>query len=607
MTAVVSLIHLFIQFNMRKLITNLTAYLTLCCCSAMAQAQETAGNQKETQVANSAVQTTPQLSEGLPVRSVIIILHRAEKQIIADSLETKAFYDAFGLKPGTNFRQYLADLAIKKIESQPDIRNARYELYNSELSGPVVFVVHVYFLKPGELKTIAGKKGMTQTKSFQGFPVITETDHSKLMFILNGGVGLFNEVNAFFSKGPEFTQGNPVANDPATKGVRFWGEAYLEPGIAGITRLGKSKWYGYGAATVLVSGRNSSDIYSKGPAAFFDWERLYGGLLATGLGKKKNTNIDASYGRQFFQLNDGFLISKFSGSANAGPRASVYLNSRTAFQKAALAKIHSGKWMLQGFFLEPEELFKDKQTNTNYAGGGITYNNNKNLDAGIYYIATSGGTSKYRTPQGSFDKKGMYIINPKLWLKDIAGTGLFLKSEYAYQSHSNYDMRSNAWYVGAGLSKNKWRFKPSLYYRYAFMQGDDSLSTRYEKFDPILTGGLGNWVQGINFRKVAGNGNIISHRVELKSYLSKSWEVSLDYFLLKANTYSNIGALAPIAKLKGDTYGQEITLTSRYFLSSHFMLLTVFSHAIPGNAIKNAFSSETYNWTSLQAALFMFF
>jgi hypothetical protein len=553
------------------------------------------------------IKTFPQISEGIPVRSVIIILHKEPGQVIADSLETDAFYKAFGLRPGASFRQFIADMAIRKIEAQPDIRSANYELYNTELSGPLIFVLHVFFLKPGEYKTVAGKKGMLATQSGRDFPLIVQTDKAKLMFILNGGVGIFNEVNAFFGQGPAFTKGNPVATNPAGKGVRFWGEGYLEPGLAGIFRFGKSKLYGYGAATILASGRNTSDIYSEGPASYLDWERLYAGLLAVGIGKNQRTNIDVSYGRQFFQLNDGFLISKFSGSANAGPRGSVYLNSRTAFQKSAQLKIHSGKWMLQGYFLEPEELFKDKQSNTNYAGGGLTYNDNQHFEAGMYYIATTGGTSKYNTPQGAFVKKGMYIINPKLWIKNIAGTGLFFKSEYAYQSHTTAAMQANAWYAGLGLSKEKWKYRPSLFYRYAFMQGDDSLSNRFEKFDPILTGGLGNWVQGINFRKVAGNGNIISHRLELKSYFSKSWEVSLDYFLLQAHTASNIGALAPIAKLNGKTYGQELTLTSRYFLSNHFMLLTVFSHGVPGNAIKNAFTTPVYSWTSLQAALFMFF
>jgi hypothetical protein len=114
-------------------------------------------------------------------------------------------------------------------------------------------------------------------------------------------------------------------------------------------------------------------------------------------------------------------------------------------------------------------------------------------------------------------------------------------------------------------------------------------------------------VQGINFRKVVGNGNIVSHRVELKANFSRAFEVSLDYFFLKAHTLSNVGALAPISKLNARTYGQEITLTTRYFLSNHFMLLGVFSYSAPGEAIRSAFPTEIYPWLSLQGALFMFF
>lgn len=522
-------------------------------------------------------------------------------------METEAFYQAFQLRPGSVFRQSFADYAIKRISEEGYIRNARYELFNSNYGSPLVMVVHVVYLKTGEHKTIAGKKGMMKTGAIRDFPLLLETDRLQLTLLFNGGAGLFNENNAFFSKGAEFTKGNPVADNPAGKGVRFWGEMYLEPGIAGITRMGNSKFYAYGAASVLISGRNTSDIYSNGPALFADFERLYAGVLVAGLGKNKQTNIDLSAGRQFFQLNDGFLIAKFSGSANAGERGSVYLNSRTAFEKTIIGRSQINNWHLQAFFLEPQELFKDKQSNTNYTGISVMYNNNKLIDAGFTYIYTTGGTTMYRTPQGNFAKKGMYVINPKLWLKDIASTGLFFRSEYAYQAHSSADMRSNAWYLGLGIKKNKWKYSPSLYYRYAYMQGDDSTSITYEKFDPILTGGLGNWVQGINFRKVVGNGNIISHRVELKANFSKSFEVSLDYFFLKAHTLSNLGALAPIAKLNSHTYGQELTLTTRYLLNSHFMLLGILSYAKPGDAIQKAFPDEVYPWTSVQAALFMFF
>lgn len=549
----------------------------------------------------------PQFAEGLPVRQVIIILEKNGRQVLADSSETDAFYRAFQLRPGSPFRQAFADKAIQTINAQTEIQSSSYLLYNSHYSDPVIIVVKVIFLKPGEHKLVDKKKGMAKTGAIRDFPLVYQSEKLQVSALFNGGIGLFNENNALFSKGAEFTRGNPIATKPAGKGVTFWGEAYLEPGLAAITQVGSSKTYLYGAASLLVSGRNTTDIYSEGATAYAAFERLYGGVLFTGLCKKKHTNIDISAGRQFFQLNDGFLIAKFSGSANAGERGSVYLNSRTAFQKTALLKFHSGNWQAQAFFLEPQELFKNRQSNTNYSGAGFTYNNNKTIDAGLTYIQVTGGTSVYASPFGIISKKGMYIINPKFWLQDIGGTGIFIKSEYAYQGHTNADMRSSAWYVGAGIRKSKHKYKPSLYYRYAFMKGDDSLSRRYERFDPILTGGLGNWVQGIDFRKVNGNGNIISHRIEAKANLSKQFEVSADIFLLRANTLFNVGSLSPIAKLKDLNYGHEVTVTTRYFLNQHFMFLGIFSYAKPGAALENAFADKIYPWTSIQGALFMFF
>ncbi len=590
------------RFNLIRVTLLKYVVSGLLCIPALLQT-----NAQENGFENPGIRVSPESNEGIPISSVVIILHRNGKSLLTDSLETDAFYQAFDIRPGSAFKQLVTDMAINTIEKQTDIKSAKYEVYNSGPGSPVVIVIHVYFLSEGESKKIETKKGMFNTKSLKDFPVITETSYSKLAIVLNGGVGLFNESNGLFAKGPEFTLGNPVADDPAVNGVRFWGESYAELGLAGIWQLGNSKFYAYGSASALLSARNTSDLYSHGATIFLDAERLYAGVLGARLGKSKNINIDASFGRQSFQLNDGFLISKFSGSANAGDRGNVYLNSRTAFQKTAILRTQFGSMSIDGFFLEPEELFKDKQSNTNYAGGTLAYNDNKTIDAGISYITVPSGSSEYSTPQGKIPKKGMYLINPKLWLEDIAGTGLFLKSEYAYQSNRNANMKTNAYYVGIGLKKSKWFLKPSIYYRYAFMQGDDSASERYERFDPVLTGGLGNWVQGINFRKIIGNGNIISHRVELKGYLSESFEVSLDYFLLSADTYSNLGGLPPITNLKAKDFGHEITIQSRYYISNNFLFLGIISYAKPGSAITKAFDDGVYSWTSYQAALFMYF
>lgn len=552
---------------------------------------------------------TSQAGEGLPIGSVILLVHKDGKEYLADSVQVALFEKDVNIYPGSIFNQSIADMAVKRINTDARVKSAEYDLYGTNLTSPVIMVINIHILAPGERKEYAGKSGMVVSGKVRDFPLLYENKNAELTLILNGGVGLYNEDNAFFSQGAAFTKGNPIADDPAGKGVRFWGEAYLEPGIAGIIQLGSSNIYAYGAVSGLFSGRNTADIYSKGGDMYADFERLYAGVLFTGLGKKQNASLSASYGRQFYQLNDGFLISKFSGSANAGPRASVYLNSRTTFQKTGLVKFAAKRWSGQAFYLEPEELFKakGKQTNIAYAGGYVGYNDNKHWDVGFAYINRVGGKGSYAAPDDNIPKKGLNIINPKLWISNIGGMGIFFKSEYAYEFNKERTMSANGWYVGGGVNLTKVRTRPMFYYRYAFMQGDNPDTKMYTRFDPILTGGLGNWVQGINMRKVTGNGNIISHRLQAKINPLPSLEVSFDYFHLRSDTYLNLGALAPLSNLKSKHLGDELTLQAQYFLNQRFMLLGVASLAVPGQGIKDALPESAKNWTSVQLALFMFF
>lgn len=546
------------------------------------------------------VEVVPNTVEGIPIRSVVILLEKEGKEYLADSLEMEAFYNAFKLRPGGVFRQISADLALTVFLEQKEIKQAGYKVYTSEITGPVVLVVRASFDEEGEaFQPQSSKKEIS-------FPTILETERSKLTLILNGAIGFYHDQNAFFSKGPEFTQGNPVATNPAVRGGRFWGETFLEPGIGGITQIKNSRFYTYGAASFLVSARNTTDIYSEGAAAFVTVERLYGGLLLPQLGKNNNLNIDVSAGRQFFQLNDGFLFSRFSGSANAGERGSLYLNSRTAYQMTVWGKANWKKFNFSAYYLEPQELFKDRQSDTRFLGGGVTYNDNKNLDLGFHYITINSSKSSYTTPNGRIPMEGLQTLNPKLWISNIAGKGIFLKSEYAFQRHSTANMVSNAWYMGVGLTKPSWKFSPIFYYRYAFMKGDNPATGRFERFDVLQSGGLGNWVQGINFKKIIGDGNLITHRIEVKGYLAKNMDLSLDYFFLKADSFSNLGSLAPIADLKSKDYGHEVTGTYRYFWKN-YLFLSVISWSSPGDAISSSFDSNVYDWMTFQASTFMFF
>jgi hypothetical protein len=550
----------------------------------------------------SLVEIPPVQAEGLPIQLVeVYIIEDGVTRILKDK-EYEDFISYFHLKSKGSFHPFDYKQTKKLMLAREEVLAATYKTFNDAFYGPLTIPWYITVGAEGDVKK---NKGLIPTGNWKELPLLYEDDQSELTFILNGGLGAFLDNNGFFGEGAAFTQGNPIADKPADFGATYWTEAYLEPGVGGISELGNTDIYIYGALSAMFTTRIGNDVFSSRSTVFADFERAYAGVIVPRLGKNEKGKLDISFGRNFFQLNDGFLFSKFAGSANAGDRGSVYLNGRTAFQKTALATYTSDKWSVRAFFVEPQELFRESQTNTNYTGATVGYNDSKHFDVNLTILQRTNGLGQYRLPNGaSISKEGLWVINPKIWINNILNEGLFFKSELAYQAKSG--MRSHAWYVGGGIQRDDIKFKPSLYYRYAFMQGDDPTTSTYERYDPLLSSGLGNWVQGINFRKVVGNGNFVTHRIELKGSLSEKWQLALDAFFLRAEELNNLGGLAPVSNLSDRDFGQEYSLNLRYFINRHFLLQTVFSHAVPQNAITNNLP-DSKSWQTLQFSLFMFY
>jgi len=548
------------------------------------------------------VEIPPVQAEGLPIQLVeVYVIEDGVTRILKDG-EFESFLTYFNLKNKGVFHPLDYKQTKKLILAREEVLDATYKTFNDAFYGPLTVR---WYITAGEIQEEQKTKGLISTGKWSDLPMLYEDERSELTFILNGGLGAFLDYNGFFGEGAAFTQGNPIADQPADFGATYWTEAYLEPGIGGISALGNTDIYIYGALSAMFTTRIGNDIFSSGSTVFADFERAYAGFLVPRLGKNDNGKLDISLGRNFFQLNDGFLFSKFAGSANAGDRGSVYLNARTAFQKTILATFTSKNWTFRGFFVEPQELFADSQTNINYTGATVGFNDSSKYDFNLTVLQRTNGIGQYRLPDGeSIDKKGLWVINPKLWFSNLFDEGLFLKSEFAYETKPG--MRTHAWYIGGGIQRNDLKFKPSLYYRYAFMKGDDPNTETYERYDPLLSSGLGNWVQGINFRKVIGNGNIVSHRIELRGSLSDKWQVALDAFFLRADELNNLGGLAPVSNLTDTNFGQEYTVNLRYFLNRHFLFQGVFSHAVPQDAILNNLP-DARSWQTFQFSLFMFY
>lgn len=550
----------------------------------------------------SLVEVTPIQAEGLPVEAVEVFV--IEEGLIREvtGSEYEDFLEYFNLQNKGIFHP--ADFAItrKSIESREEVSEATFKTFNGTFYGPVTVR---WYITVRSREKAGGRRGLFPSGTWEDFPLLYEDDRSELTFILNGGAGTFLDHNGFFGQGDAFTQGSPVADQPAGFGSAYWSEVYIEPGIGGIAALREDKAYVYGAVSGMFTSRLGADIFSSNSTVFGAFERAYIGILLPRLGKNKNGKLDISAGRNFFQLNDGFLFSKVAGSANAGDRGSLYLSGRTAMQKTVLATFTTNRWRINSFFIEPQELFRESQTNINYTGGTVGYNDNKKLDVNLTVLQRTGGAGTYQLPEGeSLERKGLWVLNPKLWLSNLFEAGIFLKSEFAYQFKSG--MRAYAWYLGGGIRRNDIKFKPSLYYRYAFMQGDNPETRTYERFDALLSSGLGDWVQGINYRKTLGNGNLRTHRIELKGSLSEKWQLALDAFFLRADQLNNLGGLVPISTLSDTDFGREFTANLRYYINQHFLLQGVVSRAIPGKAILNNLP-EAKPWQTFQLSLFMFY
>lgn len=298
-----------------------------------------------TGLAQETQKINPEFANGNFIDEVRIIVVENNLETVVDETEMENFYKAFFIKPGSTFNPLLTDLALNRIKEEEFVTDAKYELFESAtgtgtLGRSVLLKIYVTLSQLKEESSV--EKGFLTKDGAKDFPVIYESGKAQFKLFLNGGLGLYNDVNPLFAQGEKFTQGNPIADAPPGKETRFWAEAFLEPGISGISKLGKSNIYAYDEISALVSARNTTDIYSSGSAAFIAFERLYGGFLATGIGKNKDITINANYGRNFFQLNDGFYSPAIPAPRTPG-RVEVFIFLRELLFKKMPISRFSGK------------------------------------------------------------------------------------------------------------------------------------------------------------------------------------------------------------------------------------------------------------------------
>jgi hypothetical protein len=561
--------------------------------------------QTGTGAANRGVQIHPEIAEGRPIRLVYIHLVKSTGDPSKDDRLRGQVGNAFAVGKGATFRQLVAEFGLKRVRELASVQSAELALYQTVPSGQVVVVL---FVSPEKEAAIAPKKqeGMLTTGNIRDFPTIFENDSSKFTFILNGGAGIFSDTNPWFGGyGEAFNGSNPTAEDPLGSGNSTWIEGYIEPGFGGIFQLSDYPLYPYGAVSYLMSGSDGHDIYNSGTRGYGDFEKLYAGVIWDL--PKKNSLVNVSLGKQVYQLRDGFLLSKIPVSTSIGERAALYLGPRLTSKNTALVRAKAFGLGLDAFLIEPSEI-DEIATDTQLAGGNLQYQFSQ-LEAAFTYFYVPQSKSIYRTPDGrQLPREGLRTFNPSLSMTKLFGLdGPWIKAEYAFQNHEDFDMSAQAGYIWAGYQAQKCPWQPALSYRWSIFTGDDPDTQTFERFDPLFSGGLGNFLPGINFSKIYKNANLITNRATFSIKPLDTLEFILDYFHHRADDLNNFGGIGPLQTLKSKDIGQELTLTAYYYIGKHLFFQGIGSVGIPGDAIEQAVGGGTEDWYTFQAAMYVFF
>lgn len=542
-----------------------------------------------------AIVPLPAAATGKPIARITIEIAASSGDPVRDEAALGAARAATGTLAGRPYRPLLVDMALGALVSDGMVRGATHRPSLDATRDVLDIVVSL------DLAPVAPKDPDPRVEAPR-FPVIHQDERSKFSFIIGGGVGGYYDTNPWFGAADLFNAGNPLAGQ-LPGGRTGWGEAYLELGIGGAAQLGDTPFYAFGALSGIYSLSRGQDIFTRVNRNFLHPEKAYIGVLYAD--RDTGNSAQLSFGRQTWTLNDGFLISMVAGSSNAGERGATYLGPRNSTDVSALFTGEFGRGRFAFFYIDPDEL-EDLESNTTIAGVNLGYRFTDSFSADVSYITIPRSDSSYRTPSGALlPRQGTRTFGIHALYRPTTPDHVWLAGEVYRQTNSNFAMSARAGYATVGYIAGSMPWSPSISYRYASFSGDDPETERFERFDSLMSTGLGNWLQGISFGKVYRNANLNTHRIQVNLAPQEGMNLTFSWHGLRADQLNNLGANPALSTLTSRDIGDEYTATVRWALDRNRYFQVVASRAVPGQALRSIGASKP--WSTLQASLYVNF
>lgn len=542
----------------------------------------------------------PDFADGQTIELVYVHLTNPTADAERNESLRQQVADAYTIRPGASYNQFVSSAAVGTVRELEFVETVEERLY-SVSGGRQVAVALLVTLRTPQAAPAAAVTGALATGKIGDLPMLWQDDRSQLKVIFNPAVGAYADRDPWVGNPGAFV-GQP--DQSRTVGVL---EAGLELGLGGITRIGGSNAYVYGAASYIGSTTLGRDIFNpESTRVHGELEDLYGGLLVAGKGAGRSFNL--SVGRQKFSLNRNLLIGHVLGASNGGDRAASNLSPRNAYDMTVDARLQLSDFTLQAWFADPNEL-PTSDSRSQLAGLNFRYNNNRNLDATLTLLGLPRSDARYPLPDGTFlPREGLRAVNPRIrWTSAFRVPGLWLEGEWAHQWHDDFDMSADAAGAWIGYNFVDAAWKPGFLYRYAVFTGDDPSTSTYERFDSLTGGVQRDWAQGMDMIKIVTNRNLRTHRFEASVKPLSGLDLSIDYFYFTADELNNLGG-QPAVSTYGDEYlGQEFTPTLQWMINRSLYVQSLLSIVIPGRGLEEVLPEPAHTWKTFQLSLYWFF
>lgn len=509
---------------------------------------------------------------------------------VQDSVRSK-----LALYPGAAYSRNDADLALAVARRNPEIGSASHSA-DFGPTGGVVVTVAITLKDP-----VAGgtARGVFPTGDIRSFPVLYDSNGIFVTAKLETFALHYGNANAWFGRPDLMLAGNPlVVGKPAGRGYTLWGEGYVHTGLYGLIPLSDAV-YAYAGASVMATGSVGRELFTNETRGYVGVEDAYVGLIAGHTDEVGNRLVaNATYGRKRFTLGDGFLIA--NTAMNGGSRAALQANPRWAADNLSLVSLRFNNTRIEAFRVNPDELpILDSRTVID--GVNLETRLDSGWSLGTSMLRVPRSNFNYYTPTATYGRDGLQVYDARFrWQPHSPGqSGPFLVGEAGLQRNSRFPMRAYAFTGEAGWIFADAPWSPTPSYRYAQFSGDDPRTARFERWDPLLSGGNGEqWIQGINNFKVVQNSNIVAHRFQMRLRPYPSIELVPQFWIFRADSLTNLGGNPALSFLGSKDYAKEINLTVKYMPSRSLFVQGHVAVTLPGQAVTRALGTRPPPWTS---------